>query len=382
MTFRIVILAIIVMLGGCAVPVSHGPYYHPIYPDMDSPDSPWLPYFGSTVQSRLRFKFNESCYMQLQASPVDQDFILGWHFERYGKNNEACHFAIGHEALTIEDLKTGSISKPESIHRIFLAPGSIKPKMDFMSGMAPYSADFSKIPAELQTYTVSIPLQLDVVEKIPASVRIRLPDILIGDQRMSIPILTLKKVETGGNIQAYVPVSALPLTNADAIVSFGMNSSWSRTSGSMAMFFAGATLWHEERGVFRIASSFNGRDDVKTSTMIKPHIRGEILIQVMSGKGVQLSASQASWMTEDGKETRQDLNKNNFGLAAYKTSLSDVSIFEEKDFGPHFIGLLSNTRPERARIKLPTIEVNGKIRPIKPIDFEYKPGGIGFAPWP
>lgn len=391
MIFRVVIqtflLTAILMLGGCAIPTAHGPYYLPVYPDMDSPDSPWLPYFGSTVQSRLRFRFSEHCYMQLQAIPSNPDLILSWDLERPESLDprkrpaghiDPCNYRVGNEEVSIEDIKTGRHRAPESVHRIFYLP----PKLDFRSGMQPYSSYFSDTPPEQQTYTTAIRLRLDVDKNIPDSVSVKLPDILIGNQRFSIPMLTLKKIETGGNIKAYVPVNAQPMTNAESITRFAMSTTHHRTGGAMGMFHAGATLWHEEKGAFRVASSLSGRDDVKTSTMITPGISGDIFIQVMSGKGMALADSRATWVTEDGKEIVQHIDQYMMGLVAYRTRLADVMRFTDKDFGARFILLFPDFQPERAKLTLPRLDAVGKTLPIKPIDFEYKSGGVGFVAWP
>jgi hypothetical protein len=381
---RISIVFVLGLLGGCAIPTAHGPYYHPIYPEMNSPDSPWLPYFGSVVQSRLRFKLSEHCFMQLQAMPSDSDLILSWFLDRPERvdsdsgRKDLCNYVVGNEELLLEDSKTVSQRRPASVHRIFF----LSPELDFSAGMRPYSSSFYEIPAEQQTYTIAIRVRLDVDRKIPSLVSIKLPDILIANQRMPIPVLNLKMVETGGNIKAYVPVNQLPITNAESITAFAMNTTWHATSGSMGMFHAGATLWHEEKGIFRVASSISGRDDVKTSTMIKPGISGVILIQVMSGKPIAFSESRATWIAADGKETVQHIDERKLELVAYRTKLTDVGRFAEMDFGPRFFLVFPDFQPERARLTLPRLEAVGKIRSIKPIDFEYKPGGVGFAPWP
>jgi hypothetical protein len=36
-------------------------------------------------------------------------------------------------------------------------------------------------------------------------------------------------------------------------------------------------------------------------------------------------------------------------------------------------------QPKRLRVTLPQVDVNGHQWPIQPINFEYKPGGVGFG---
>jgi len=378
---KIVVFAVAIVLGGCVVPTTYGPYYRPVYPDMNSPGSPWLPYFGSAVQSRLRFKFGNRCYMQLQALPSDPDFLLSWSLETYeGKEGKGsgCDFVVGNEPLSLE-VGAKERHEADAVYRIFTGP--VKPKMDFSEGVQPYSSRVSEVPSGQQTYTVSIPLRLDFKETIPASISIVLPEIQVGNHQAKLPLLTLKRVETGGNIKAYIPASVLPMTTTESIVSYGMGTGYHRTTGSMAVFYAGAALWYDDP-VIRVASSFSGRDDVKTSTMIIPGIRGEILIKVLSGKGIAFPDSRVTWITEDGEKIVQHIDSGQLGLAAYRTTLTDVGRFQESGSAPRFIALFAGLRPERARITLPRLEVMGKTWPIKPIDFEYSAGGIGFLAWP
>lgn len=381
--FRWFIITIVVlMLGGCLIPATYSSYYLPIYPDLDRLANPWLASYGkgSAPKSTLRFKFSNGCFMQLSAFSSDSDFILSWGLERYGKSDDVCNYVIGKEDISIQTVKTGQYLGPKSVHRIFNLVS--KPKMNFKFGMQAYSSYFSEIPPEQQTYTVAIPLRLKVDKNIPKSISIKLPDINIGEQQFAIPLLHLKKVETGGNIKAYVPDNPYPMTGIESITSYGRGINHHRTTGTLAIFIAGVTMWHEEKGELRFASSFSGRDDVETSEIISPEISGEIFIKIMSGKGITFTDSRVIWLTEEGNEIVQQIDTKQISLVAYRTSLADVTRFPNTDDGPHFIIPLPNFHPERVSVTLPSLETNGNKWPLKSIDFEYKSSGVGFATWP
>lgn len=318
--------------------------------------------------------------MEVQAIPADSDLLLSWDLETYGTNRDACNYVIGNAPLSIEDAKTGKRHGPEAVYRIFSAP--FRPELDFGSGMQSFSPAFAKLPAGQQTYTVAIPLRLNFDEKIPAAISIKLPDILVGKDQVSLPVLNLKKVETGGNIKAYVPAAPLPMTNVESITGFGMSANYHRTRGAMAVFHAGASLWYDKRGEIRVASSFSGRDDVKTSKTITPQIWGDVLINLVAGKGIRLADSRVVWITAEGKKIIQQVDPNKLGLAAYRTRLTDTVRLSDETLGPRFIARFPDFHPERLTLSLPRLEVNGHVYPIKPVEFAYKPGGLGLIAWP
>lgn len=367
--------------AGCAVPTTHGPYYKPSYPDMLGPDSPWFPSFGAPIKTKIWFMWSMDCKMQLTALPDDNNFLLSWDLMRsVEKAPEACAFAVGTEPIILEDVKTGKRAEPESVHRVYFGP--VKPQLDLRAGMKPHSPYFSEIDPGSRTYTASLRLRVDFKEKIPPTISIQLPDLLIGGERFTVPVLKLKREETWSNIKTYMPVSVLPMTNLDSISNFGMLTSHHTTTGSMGMYFGGAALWHEEKGVFRIAASFSGRDDVQNSSMNVPRISGEMLINVLSDKGLDFSAPEAFWITEEGERINDHIDAAKLGVAAYRTKIYDLSYFGKDDWGPDFVVLFPGMRPDKARVTLPSLDVIGVRRPILPIDFEYNPSGIGFLAWP
>lgn len=375
----------ILAVGACAIPSGHGPYYRPIYTDLNAPGNrmkAWTvaPGKSSGPQNRLRFKVDQSCIVELSSIVADDsDFLFSWRLERWGeKLDDRCRYRVSDDGILIEDVERGFRHVSHTVHRIF---NGSKPNLSFEAGMAAHAPLFSEIPVEQRTYTVSIPFRLNVNGKIPESISLQLPDIKLGTRLIKTPLLTLNKVDTGGNIRAYVPVNVLPLANADAIRFFGMPAHYYSTSGSFASFHPGVAMWYEEKGEIRLASSFSGRDDINDS-LIKPGIWGEILIQVMSGSGIAFPDQKVIWRRDKGELIFQYIDSSRLALTSYTTRPNDVLAYSINDKDVHFIALLPRFRPALARVTLPKMEINGNAWPVRSIDFEFQTGGIGLTAWP
>ncbi len=374
------------VLGGCVLPAPHGPYYLPIYPDMDEskPGSGWLPSSGKAGGSsnRLRIGLGMPCHMEISALSDTSNFLLSWRFERRITPNRECVYEVGPQPLVLEDIDTGRQYAVTSVRRIFVSV--TKPELILSHDLSPEIPAMRDLAADQRTYTVSLPLRHEFKGKLPEVVTVQLPEIKVGDVSIQLPALNLKKVESGGNIRAYLPVDAMPLTNTDAIRDFGMRADSFSTRGSFASFNPGVSLWYGKKGLVRIATSFSGRDDPSPPFWVNPFIWGEIHIQVLSDSRIRLLNPHVQWNQGPGADDRAmiQIDPSRWRLTMYATTPNDALQFKGGPHDTHFIATLPAVQPRHVRAILPALSDASHAWPIQPIHFEYRDGGMGVSVWP
>jgi hypothetical protein len=373
------------VLGGCVLPAPHGPYYQPIYPDMDEsrPGSGWLPSSGKAGGSsnRLRIGLGMPCHMEISALSDTSNFLLSWRFERRITPNRECVYQVGPQPLVLEDIDAGRQYNVTSVRRIFPVT---KPTLKLSHDESIEVPDLVNLPVQQRTYTISLPLKHEFKGKLPEAVAVQLPEVRVGDVSIQPPVLNLKKFESGGNVRAYLPVDALPLTNTNAIRDFGMRADAFSTRGSLASFNPGVSLWYEKNGLVRIATSFSGRDDPSPPFWVNPFIWGEIHIQVLSDSRISLPNPRVQW--SQGPEVRDkatiQIDPSRWQLTMYATTPNDELQFHGGPHDTHFIATLPTAQPRHVRAILPSLSNASQTWPIKPIQFEYRDGGLGVSVWP
>ena len=390
-----IVVAIALTLNACAIPTIQGPYYHPNYPELVShPElvgprggGAWLPSSGKSGAPPYRIRVGHSAthFMEVSVTADEENFLLAW---RFNCGVQRCNKQVENRPILVEDLDSGKQVPVETVRLIFLDPA--RPQVDLMKGLAASIPAFAEVRADQQRYTITIPLQHEFDGPLPERVRIQLPPITVGEQSIPLPPLVLLKQETGSKIRGYAPASFQALSRTAAFSNFAGAFMATSTSGTFGSFTSGSYPWFERKGEIILSASFMGRDDVAPNLWEKPFIMGEVKVLVLSGSSLKLEGDSVAWQqTPDEKQAvkvpiRASGHAGN--LSMYTTKLNDKTTLRHPDGSvvsqQLWLAVIPKLQPKKVRITFPEVALEGKPLPLKPIEFEYRTGGIGMAVWP
>lgn len=378
-----VIATIALLLGSCA-PIITGPSYQPIYPQKSQ--DVWSDRDGAG-NAVLKMRWSDQCTMDLQAYEDGGSFTLLWsqkEFTFHGKR--LCQIHVHDGPVVIEDLDAGkrldiSIFQRQILLGLVL---DIKQAVDLVA-MLP---DFAAVPVSERQYTLSLDLKRKFNGFLPDEVQIQVPDIQLGDRHIQLPPLRLKRYERSGEGWWYAPATTKNVQDTKpAGKAFG--------SPFQTLVYKPADIWYEEKSVVRIRVVFRGRPFTWNGSERnddESQIFGEIFIEVFGDEPVRLINDQVAWhVSGDKSDKLVVVDKYDWRLRRYTTtSLSERldhlipdytnTIGPFTDYWREFLVVIPGFHPNRFRVTLPRVDVNGHEWPIQPIEFKYKSGAVGLVP--
>jgi hypothetical protein len=384
-----IVVAIALTVSACAIPTIQSPYYHPNYPELVGPEGggAWLPSSGKSGAPPYRIRIGHSAthFMELSVTADEENFVLAW---RFNCGVQRCNTQVENRPILVEDLDSGKQVPVETVRRIFL--GTARPQVDLMKDLAVSIPAFAEVNADQRRYTISIPLRHEFDGPLPERVSIQLPPITVGEQSIPLPPLVLLKQETGKNIRAYAPASYQALSRTTAFTNFAGASTATLTSGSFGFFTPATYSWFERKGEIMLSASFMGRDDIQPKLWEKPFIAGEVKVLIMSGSIFKLEGNSVTWLqTPDEMQAvqvpiRTDRHSGNLSMYTTKPHDRTTLLFPDGTvIGEQlWLAVMPKLHPKKVRITFPEVALEGKPLLLKPIEFEYRLGGIGMAVWP
>ena len=322
--------------------------------------------------------------MEVSATADEENFLLAWRFSCAA---QLCDVQMANRPLLVEELDNGKQASVETVRRIFQNSG---PQVDLSRGLAASIPVFAEVPADQRRYTVSIPLRYDFDGPLPERVRIQLPPVTVGEQSIPLPPLELLKQETGRKIRAYVPADYQALSRTTAFSDFVGASAAVSTTGTFGSFTAPSYLWFERKGEVMLTASFMGRDDPAPPFWKTPFIAGEIKALILSDRKFKLNENSITWQQTTGERPAVKVpvksGGRNGNLSMYTTRPHDKATLHYPDGtvvdDQLFLALVPKWRPKKARITFPEVVLEGRPLRLKPVEFEYRQGGVGMAVWP
>jgi hypothetical protein len=319
------------------------------------------------------------CYMALRAKADDENFTLSWWQEEYGDD---CRIKVHGNSLELHDLDTDNQSEVSIFRRVFLTSGpdlDIHQPVDLVSLIPGFAA----VPAAERRYTLSLFVKRVFQGSLPNSARIQLPDIIIGDRVITPPPLQLKRRhEMLSWWDEYISDGDQNVAESTWLSEFGENVQGSEV------------IWYEEKSLVRLASDITGRpfayseEDPYKKIKDKSEVHGRIFIEVLGDQTIRLTDGQVSWhVPGDTQDHLIPVNHSKWKLKMYTTAdlserLNHFSDYSEtdnsfEDSHRDFVVVIPGYKPQRFKVLLPRTTVNEHEWPLKPILFEYKPGGVG-----
>jgi hypothetical protein len=318
------------------------------------------------------------CFMGLRAKADEENFTLSWSQEEYGNK---CRIKVHGNSLELHDFDNDSHRIVSTFRRVFIGSG---PDLNIHQGvdLASIIPGFAAVPASERRYTLALFVSRAFKGSLPATTRIQLPDIVIGDRIITPPPLHLERHNT-----ALAP-------RDDYVPNVGQKVAGSTLSNEFIGRIGGSlVIWHEENSLFRLAASFVGTPysydyDSFETKKDESQIFGNIYVEVLGDRSVRLTDAQIAWYVPGDKQDHLvPVSKSKWQLNMYTTvdlaeRLDHLPDYSQSDttFSDHrrdFVVVIPGYRPERFSIKLPLVTVNEHEWPLQPIMFEYKTGDVG-----
>lgn len=365
------------LLSACAVPVAYGPYYEPVYPETSR--YAWVPrdMEGAGPPASLRMR-SGSCFMRLRASADAENFTLSWTQEEPGNS---CRIEVQGNSLEIVDPDTGRRRVVRSFRRVFTGSG---PGLDINQAVDPASitSGFAAVPAAEQRYTLSLTLARRFNGPLPDTARIQLPDMAIGDRVITPPPLQLLRHRNAlQQRDDYLPDVGQKVAESTILSDFSGGSS------------GPVVIWHEEDSLVRFAASFAGTPDSydgNTRNKDIPEISGRLYVEVPGDSPVRLMDERVAWLVPgDTQQVLVPVGRSSWRLEMYTTAdlserLDHLPDYWQpgKTFRDHlrdFVVVIPGYQPVRFSLTLPQVTASGHEWPVRPVEFEYRTGGVGFG---
>jgi len=327
------------------------------------------------------------CQMSLRAQETEKNLVLAWSQEELPhKGEKKCQFRVHDEPLQLEDLDTGSRLDIIIFQRSF----EYGPGLDIYQKVALVSLipGFAAVPASERRYALSIKIERKFNGPLPDKIQVQLPDLELGDRRIQLPPLRLKRYERSGKGWWYSP---------DGTREIKTTKPAGKSLGGGHLVYKPADIWYEEQSLVRLSAAFRGDpytwNPDYTKNGDESQIFGEVFFDIFGDKPIQLANDRISWHVPDDKEEQLlPIRNSKWMLKRYTT----VNLSEDLDYLPDYSGLketyddrdrtflaeILNSRPKRFRVTLPSTDINGQAWPIQPIEFEYHAVGVGVWTYP
>lgn len=376
--FKAISISVVcLLLSSCIIPVPHGSYYKPIYPE--KPKEAWVSRSmdGVGPPENLRIR-SGSCYMGLRAIADEGSFVLSWAHEEL-----SCKINVHGKSIEFEDLDSNRHWDVSIFRRVFR---TVPPRFDINQAvdLAAIIPGFAATPESEQKYTLSIYLSRKFQGPLPDSTRIQLPNIVIGDQTIEIPVLQLyRHNELLSPKDSYLPDRGQKVAESTLRSEFG------------EFLPKSVVVWHEKDSLLRLAASFAGTPDsfdYDTYAKIKgvSEIFGTIYVEVLAGEPVRLTDERVSLRVPDDKQDHfVPVYNSRWIMQMYTTTdiserleqLSDYWHYEDvfDDSNRNFVIVIPDYQPNKLSVVLPPVTANGVEWPVQPIVFERRLGGVGFG---
>lgn len=365
--FRVV-RSVVFILFFAVVSESFGESFQPVYPE--KPQVSWIIRHGP-LADKLRLKLGP-CFMMVWADVVDGDFRLSWVQEDHPGGQ--CQIHGKDEPLIVEDLTHHKRMDITTFTRVLLVNVGfdISKKVDLQALIR----GFASIPVSQQRYTLSLHFRREFNHALLNSSDIQLPDIFIGDRRVQLPVLRLKRYKRSGDGWWYVPVSD---ENISGIRGIGPS-----LFGGGSRSFKPADVWHEVDSVARFGAVFRGvpytYNDDWTHNEDHSEIYGQIFVEVFGGKTIHYQGEGAFW-SAPGDEIPKPVSveKSKWELKRYTTNSISDRLDHLQDYfkNRHFVDRarkfwfeIPDYQPKHIKITLPQVEGSGHPWPILPIEFK------------
>ena len=379
---QVFIIGVIALIGlffaSCIVPVSYGTYYHPIYPEKSQDVWIMRENEGTGPPALLRMR-SQGCFMGLRANADEENFVLSWSQQESGKANK-CRIHVNSGPVVLEDLDNGSQRAISIFRRVFRAFG---PGLDLDQevNLGSLIQGFAAVPASERRYTLSIFLKRNFKGSLPEASRIQLPEISIAGRAIKIPPLNLKRhADVLSHTDDYLPDTGRRVQDATLLAEFG------ESSGPLV-------IWHEEASMVRFGATFRGASDSYEGNVRNKDVSeiwGRIYIEILGDEPIHLGKAGVNWYVPgDNTQIFIPVSRSKWALEMYTTAdISErlehfVDYWQEnkifQDDNRESVIVIPGYQPKRLRVTLPQVDVNGHQWPIQPINFEYKPGGVGFG---
>jgi hypothetical protein len=366
------------LLASCAVPVPHGAYYQPIYPEKSQ--YVWIKRDkeGAGPPAELRMQ-SHGCFLGLRANADEESFTFSWSQQEPGKANK-CRIHVASQPLVLEDLDSGSRKDISTFRRVFRGTGPAL-DLDRTVNLDSVIPGFAAVLASSRRYTLSILLKRKFEGSLPAVSRIQLPKISIAGRVVKPPALNLNR---HANLLSpkddYLPEAGLRVKDTALLAEFG---------GA----FGPLVIWHEEASLVRLGATFWGTPDSYDGNVRNKNVSqilGRIYIEILGGEPIHLEEGRVSWYAP-GDNTQQfiPVSRSKWALEMYTTAniserLEHFADYWQqnkifKDGTREFVIVIPGYQPKRFRVTLPHVDVNGHEWSIQPIIFEFKSGGVGFG---
>ena len=388
-TKSFLIISILLLSGSgmtscLAFPYPLGPYYKPTYPK-ELPDSrAWDSRAGSRV---LQYIHSEPCFLWVVADS-DQygNLNITWNMRIYSKAGSIEDRCAQKGPLLFKDLETSKTRKFDTFHRKFHGP---HPTMDIRQAadLVELIPGFAAVPKERRQYAIAISLRREFDGPFPEKVQIRIPNIQLGAEPIQLPSLRLRRDERSGNGWWYVLHSKRePHKIKDAGKSLG---------GGGNIVFKPADVLYEKPSLLRVSAAFrsyrraNSDQEDERST-----IDGDVFFEVFGDYPLKISGSNTVWrFPGDQTDKIVSIDRSAWKIKKYTTmNLSERIVGFQSDWGTKeepfeensvtFSVIIRKNHPEKFKVKLPHVDMNGRQWPSHPIKFEYKSGGVGLWVYP
>ena len=365
-------------LASCAVPVSYGPYYHPVYPEKSQ--YVWIKrdIDGAGPPAELRMQ-RQGCFMGLRANADEENFTFSWSQQELGEANK-CRIHVDSQPVVLEDLDTGSRRDISTFRRVFRGFGPAL-DLDRLVNLDSVIAGFAAVPISERRYTLSISLERKFEGSLPETCRIQLPDISLAGRVMKLPPLRLNRhPNLSSSRDDYLPDTGRKVQDATALAEFG---------GPLGPL----VIWHAEASKLRLGSAFWGTPDSYDGNVRNKNVSeiwGRIFVEILGDEPIHLEKGGVTWYVPgDSVQQFIPVSHSKWALEMYTTAnisehLAHFTDYWQqnkifKDATREFVVVIPGYQPKQFRVTLPPVDVNGHAWPIRPIDFEYKSGGVGFG---
>lgn len=379
------------LLSACAIPTTVGPTYSPSYPE--SSENVWThgQFKVAEPNPRTIVMRQMGCFIRLKAYPQQPDLNIQLTVEDgHRKGVAPCTLRMADGPIIVEDPDTGEMHKIRIIQRDF--PFLLGPGVDIHRTVNPARLfpGFEQVPGDKRHYALGLEFRRVFDGPLPSSSTIRLPDIELGEQRISLPPITIERYERSGSGWWYV------VTNSQEKIRPTEKAGMALGGG--AQVFKPADVWFENpelksSAVFR-GTPYTYDENFKKNNQ-NSMITGTIYFRIKGSWSFHLTQPEVQWLAPgemQGKRIAERsgvLNIRRFTTTQLSARIEglprsikpDRTLIHE-DHDRTFLVTVPNFHPKRFRLFLPAVTTNGTPWPIQPITFTYHSGGVGLTTWP